>query len=128
MLIALINITAALLWLGVIMKLDSSSRYKEGRNHYYIFFVAGIVSVAPAFLLYQISPWVDYSWKKESWMVFVNYLFITGPVEELSKFSLFIILALRMKTIREPRDGMLQAASVGLGFAFVENFLYANKY
>jgi len=128
MLILFINLTAALLWIGLLMKLDSSSNFKGDRNPYYLFFIAGIVSTAPAILLYQMLPWFESQWKHESWMVFVNYVFITGPVEELCKFSLFFILASKLKTIREPRDGMLQGASVGLGFAFTENFLYANEY
>ncbi len=128
MLILIINLIAALLWLGVLMKLDSSAEHKGNRNPYYLFFIAGIISIAPAILLYQIFPWFDSSWKQESWKIFVNYVFITGPVEEFSKFSLFFILALKLKTIREPRDGMLQGASVGLGFAFAENFSYANEY
>lgn len=32
------------------------------------------------------------------------------------------------KSIKEPRDGILQAVSVALGFALIENFIYANKY
>lgn len=128
MIILLINSITAIMWLGVLLNLDSSSGQKGNRNLYYIFFIAGALSTLPAIILYQIFPWYDYSWKQESWKVFVNYVLITGPVEELSKFFLFFIIVLKMKTIREPRDGMLQAASAGLGFAIVENFMYANEY
>ena len=56
---------------------------------------------------------------------FVQHILIVGPVEELSKFLVFIALAGISKTIKEPRDGILQAVSVALGFAIIENFLYA---
>lgn len=48
-----------------------------------------------------------------------------GPVEEFSKFIIFIALTGMMKSIKEPRDGILQAASVAMGFALVENIFYA---
>lgn len=128
MIIFLINSIAAVLWLGLLAKLDTSSKHKEGRNPNYIFFIAGIISIAPAVALYWLFPYVDYSWKKETWMVFINMVFITGPVEEISKFAMFFMLAWKLRSIREPRDGMLQAASVGLGFAFYENFDYAGEY
>ena len=48
-----------------------------------------------------------------------------GPFEELSRFIIFISLAGLFKSIKEPRDGILLAASVSLGFALGENFLYA---
>jgi len=51
-----------------------------------------------------------------------------GPIEEFSKFLVFTLLAARFRTIREPVDGMYQAAAVGLGFAIVENVSYGLAY
>ncbi len=87
---------------------------------------------------------------------FFHEFFFVGPVEELAKFGLFLALASRggaptqagrararrvnsgrmqrapkravSPAFLEPRDALLQAASVALGFAAIENFFYAFVY
>ncbi len=59
---------------------------------------------------------------------FISHFLLTGLVEEFSKFLVFIILTSPFKTIKEPRDGMLQAASIAMGFALTENIIYSLQY
>ncbi len=56
---------------------------------------------------------------------FVEQFFIVGPVEETAKFLVFFLFSSWLRTIKEPVDGILQAAAVGLAFASVENMEYA---
>jgi len=51
-------------------------------------------------------------------------VFSTGLTEEGAKFAVFVFFAERWKSIREPRDGVLQAACVALTFSTLENFKY----
>ena len=47
-----------------------------------------------------------------------------GPIEEISKLLLFVIVVLRLKEFDEPLDGIIYASFIGLGFAAVENWQY----
>lgn len=59
---------------------------------------------------------------------FISHFLLTGLLEEFSKFLIFIILTRFYKSIKEPRDGMLQAASIAMGFALTENIIYSLQY
>ncbi|MBP7096313.1 MAG: PrsW family intramembrane metalloprotease [Spirochaetia bacterium] len=56
-----------------------------------------------------------------------NTLFVAIS-EESVKFLAFLAAARLAKAYREPLDGALHGATVGLGFALVENFLYGLDY
>ncbi|MFP4427217.1 MAG: PrsW family glutamic-type intramembrane protease, partial [Spirochaetaceae bacterium] len=53
---------------------------------------------------------------------------MTGVVEEWAKWLCFIMAVHGGGTIKEPQDGILQAAAVGLGFGTVENIAYIARY
>ena len=55
---------------------------------------------------------------------FTSGTFISGSFEEVSRFIIFIALAFSLKSIKEPGDGIILAASLALGFALGENFNY----
>ena len=47
-----------------------------------------------------------------------------GGIEESAKLAPFLIVALRLRAFDEPVDGIIYAAFIALGFAFVENIQY----
>ena len=47
-----------------------------------------------------------------------------GPIEEISKLLLFVLVILRLKEFDEPLDGIIYASFIGLGYAAVENWQY----
>ncbi len=49
-------------------------------------------------------------------------------MEEFSKFIVFLLLSRKLKSIKEPVDGVLQAGTVALAFTTAENFLYPCAY
>ncbi len=51
-----------------------------------------------------------------------------GLVEELSKLLPFLLFAARRREFQGPMDGIVYAVAVALGFATVENALYANAF
>jgi len=112
-------------WIWLIIRLDTHRREKNSQAVLVKFFLAGFLSLIPTAILYSLS----YAfWGKlllGGWLsAFIEELFITGPVEEFSKFIVFLLLCRKLKSIKEPMDGVLQAGAVALGFATAENFLY----
>ncbi len=49
-------------------------------------------------------------------------LLVIGPVEELSKLLLFVLIVIRFKEFDEPLDGIIYASFIGLGYAAIENW------
>lgn len=116
-----VNLIAAGLWMGLVMRLDRYMFDKGGEKNYSAAFVAGLFSIIPALILYNLHP---LSGALEDYDLLENLL-VVGPVEETAKFLTFVVLVSVRKSVKEPLDGMFQAALVGLGFATVENLTYA---
>ena len=119
---------SAVLWLRVVVRLDRHRSAKGTSPRVAGFFLLGMLSVVPTDLLYRIS-FLDLVLPSGGLVGDLLYqVCCVGPIEEFSKFLVFTLLATRFRTVREPVDGMYQAAAVGLGFATVENLLYGFAY
>jgi len=91
------------------------------------FFFAGVIStffVQVAHAIYPIPFFIRSIYESD----FLYNVLVTGVIEELVKWTSFILIAHAINTVKEPQDGILQGAAVGLGFGFVENILYINWY
>ncbi|MCD6396780.1 MAG: PrsW family intramembrane metalloprotease [Spirochaetaceae bacterium] len=128
LLILIINTLVLIAWGKYLHHLDAFTVDKKNEHKLFWLIIWGGL---PSIIL---TLFIQYRWEdilfaltglRSSTNPFVDNLLIVGPVEELSKFAVFIALAGIMGSIKEPRDGILQAASVALGFALVENILYA---
>ncbi len=126
--ILIINTLVLIAWGKYLHHLDAFTIDKKNEHKLFWLIIWGGL---PSIIL---TLFIQYRWEdilfaltglRSSTNPFVDNLLIVGPVEELSKFAVFIALAGIMGSIKEPRDGILQAASVALGFALVENILYA---
>lgn len=126
MIILIIDVIASIIWLNILIRLDAHSIDKKSIPALLSFFFAGMGSIIPALFLYRLFPDIPYN--GDIMNILVDNIFIVGPVEEFSKFIVFYILSKKLKSVKEPRDGILQAASVGLGFAIIENFTYGIHY
>lgn len=126
MIILIIDIIASVIWLNILIKLDAYSLDKKSIPALLIFFLAGMGSIIPALFLYRLFPYIPQD--GDVITILVENILIVGPVEEFSKFIVFFILSKKLKSIKEPRDGILQAASAGLGFAVIENITYGFRY
>ena len=91
------------------------------------FFMAGVVSVVVTFILHELYPlpWLVQSIYETN---FWYHVLVTGVLEETAKFICFFMIAHYLSTVKEPQDGVLQGAAVGLGFATIENILYITWY
>ncbi|NBC29763.1 MAG: PrsW family intramembrane metalloprotease [Spirochaetes bacterium] len=91
------------------------------------FFMAGVVSVVVTSILHELYPlpWlVQWIYEADFWY----QVLVTGVLEETAKFICFFMIAHYLSTVKEPQDGVLQGAAVGLGFATLENILYITVY
>ncbi|MFP4638702.1 MAG: PrsW family intramembrane metalloprotease, partial [Spirochaetaceae bacterium] len=121
------NVAAAWLWGRF---LGGKLRYvtdKQSAGVIAAFFMAGVVSMVVTFVLHELYPlpWLVQSiYETDFWY----HVLVTGVVEETAKFICFFAIAHNMSTVKEPQDGVLQGAAVGLGFATIENILYITWY
>ncbi len=59
---------------------------------------------------------------------FPYHFLITGPVEETAKFLCFLAVVHSIPAVKEPQDGVLMGAAVGMGFGTIENIFYIYEY
>ena len=119
---------SAVFWLAGLIRLDPHRDAKGAARRVAGFFLLGMLSVVPTSVLYLLYPYDLLVRGGGLWDEFVYQVAGVGPIEELSKFLVFAILVTRFRTLREPADGIYQAAAVGLGFAIVENVNYGLDY
>ena len=61
-------------------------------------------------------------------MALFSSFIIVSLSEELFKFASLLIFPYRQKFFNEPLDGIVYAVMIGMGFATLENILYATQY
>ena len=130
-LVIIIDFAALVAWGKILHRFDAFTRDKKNEYYLFWFIIAGIflnlILVEIMYLLWEVllhgMTGLEFGQSP-----FVDYFLIVGPVEETTKFLVFITLAGIFSSIKEPRDGLIQAGSVALGFAILENFTYAMDY
>jgi len=66
------------------------------------------------------------AWPRQRWPAILGYcLGLVGPLEEGAKFGVASLTVFRFREFDEPFDGIVYAAMVAIGFATLENLLYA---
>ncbi|MDA3947785.1 MAG: PrsW family glutamic-type intramembrane protease [Spirochaeta sp.] len=90
------------------------------------FVVAGLYSVGLVQFLYVMYP-VHLAAVFSVWD-FAYHVLVVGMVEESGKFLVFLFLVHVIGHIREPQDGVIYGAIVGLTFGFIENIAYFSWY
>lgn len=122
-------------WQRFLLFIDKHYFRKKSKRNTWIFFVAGFLS--PYLLLYIVHPlyypFAEFLGVNQGGVgfhlnEFATGILVTGPTEEFSKFLVFYLVARYFKTFHEPKDAMIQCATVALGFAVNENIIYANDY
>ena len=109
----------ALFWLWLFWKRDRWQR--EPKRVVLKLFALGAVAAAPTYFLEMVLPVFGDGWGARLYDNFIR----VALVEEAMKFAVVWIFAYRHKEFDEPMDGIVYAIAVALGFATVENCLYA---
>lgn len=123
LIVLVISIAVAGMWMRILKRFDFSAAVKNSGNPIRGFFFAGLLSVPTVFVLYVfVGPFIL---TLTSGSPLLYQIIHVGLIEEVSKFIIFYVAAVQTNSIKEPRDGILHAASVALAFAIIENILYS---
>ncbi len=112
------------LWVKLLLRVDPTWNAKEHKWGQYIF--AGVLSIFVAYIFYFLGfmIWGSFNSVYPAANDFWFYILVNGPAEEWGKFLVFWLLAVGFGKVKEPRDGVLVAMMVALGFSFWENISY----
>jgi len=101
---------------------------KESRFPLLLSFGLGVASAIPAL---KLEEWGDQMGINEhgSFMMLLLLSFVVIALsEELVKFVVLLIYPYQKKFFNEPFDGIIYAVMIGMGFATIENILYADRF
>jgi RsiW-degrading membrane proteinase PrsW (M82 family) len=115
---------------GLAISLFIYLKDKHEREPFWLLMLSFSYGIGSTFITYLIA------WPFESLIVFkenfsdqfVNAFFKVALIEEFSKFIFIRFILYRNKNFNEPFDGIVYAVMVGMGFATLENLLYAYQY
>lgn len=116
------NLVTAILYLALLDSRLRNIREKRQEHIVFAFVVAGFISLIIVFVLYEAYPPGLEAVLSRSELLF--HIFNVGVVEETSKFLAFLLILHSAGGIREPQDGVIYGAVVGLTFGAVENGAY----
>jgi len=124
--IVLITIAVSLIWLRILKRFESHDRLNDNKSVLGCMFLSGLASIPAAHLLHEFTLFfyahiINFS-------LFTYSVLFVGLFEETAKFLVFYMIARSSSFIKEPKDGLLQAATVALAFAVTENVKYAGFY
>jgi len=104
--------------------------FPEPLGHLLLTFILGMLAVGIGHLLYSglgllgLRFDAGYLAETNTLAFFVYTMLAIGPIEELAKLVLFLLVVLRFSELDEPLDGIIYASFLGLGYAAVENWQY----
>jgi RsiW-degrading membrane proteinase PrsW (M82 family) len=116
----------AILWLQYFDLKDSLR--KEPRRMLLFGFLLGGVAVVLASGAYRVLEVLGYPGPGDGPAAqFAYFVGVVGPIEEGAKFAVAWAVLFRTRWFDEPIDGLVYAATVAIGFASLENALYATQ-
>jgi protease PrsW len=100
----------------------------EPEPHRYLIwcFIFGMISTAPAMFLERWGMSLGYDESPDLWTTFVFAFVVVAGSEELVKFVFLRGYIYPKKDFNEPLDGIVYTVMIGMGFATLENILYAS--
>lgn len=99
---------------------------REPLKQLLISFALGIFVAIPTVLVGNwLANTMDLSTSSEGWGLFVYAFFVVALVEEGMKFLALRGYAYRSPEFDEPYDGIMYSVTISMGFAAIENVMYA---
>lgn len=125
----IVNLLAILPGLIICYYIYQLDKYeKESKIELVICFVLGMLSTVPIYFLERWAHGVESSFESRMAVTLFSSFFIVGFGEEFSKFIALLIYPFQRSFFNEPFDGIIYAVMISMGFATLENVLYANQY
>ncbi len=125
-LLLILAIIPGLLICFLIYKIDKFE--KEPVFHLSICFLLGILCCFPAIKLEAIGDNLGYDESHGLGNLLTFSYIIIALSEEIVKYLVLVFYAYPKKIFNEPLDGILYAVMIGMGFATLENVLYADRF
>ena len=114
-------------WIFYLQKLDIFSSIPLSKQ-----LLAVLLGMFFIFFVYPLSDIIDYYLNdffiKDKWHFFLMCVVRIGMVEELVKLIPLLLIMKFTKWLKDPYDYIFYACSSALGFAFLENLIYAASY
>ncbi len=120
------NLAAAGIWFKLLSTRVERLADKRQHNTAAGFLFGGVFSIGIAVVLSLLYPLRLQTVLSAS--SFLYHVSVVGIVEESAKFLTFLFMVHGGGTIREPQDGVIYAALVGIAFGTVENIGYINSF
>jgi len=93
-----------------------------------ICFGLGILCAAPAFGVQALAAKIGIDNSNHFGLLLINVFIIVAFTEELAKLVALLSYSYRQDFFNEPLDGIIYTMMIGMGFASVENIIYAQKF
>ena len=110
----------------LLFKLDKFE--KEPILHLSICFVLGVLCCFPAMKLEMWGDQLGYDENQGIGTLLVFSYIVVALSEELVKYLALVFYPFQRKFFNEPLDGIVYAVMIGMGFATLENILYADRF
>ncbi len=110
----------------LIYKIDKYDR--EPHLNLFICFIIGMLITYPAMQLEGLEIATQLDGRMELWAVLLSSFVVVALSEELFKFLALILYAFPRKAFNEPLDGIVYSVMIAMGFATVENVIYAERF
>lgn len=101
---------------------------REPRGELAISFALGVLATIPVMFLEKWATDLGLDEPAHIGKTLVFSFFVVATVEELLKFLPLRLYAYPLRSFDEPMDGIVHAIMIGMGFATLENMLYADLY
>ncbi|MEM1323091.1 MAG: PrsW family glutamic-type intramembrane protease [Bacteroidota bacterium] len=101
---------------------------REPRLVLLICFGLGMLITVPAMQMQKLANHYGWDTGENFWMLIVLSYIVVGFTEEIVKFISLYLYPYRHKAFDEPLDGIVYSVMIGMGFATLENILYANHF
>lgn len=101
---------------------------KESPLNLYLSFLMGMVITLPVLKLEEWSHRVGLENNEQFWLTLISSFIIVALSEELIKLAALLSYPFRQSFFNEPIDGIIYSVMIAMGFATLENVLYAYRY
>lgn len=101
---------------------------KESPFHLYLSFALGMLITIPVLKLQEWTYHMGLDEADEIWATLFSSFIVVALSEELIKFAALMLYPFPRKFFNEPIDGIIYAVMIAMGFATLENILYAYRF
>ncbi len=125
-LLSLIAILPGLIIAYLIYRTD---KYEpEALRHLVLCFALGMLITIPSMYLESWGATLGWEESGHLGLLFLFSVIVVGFSEEITKYLGLVLYPYQRPFFNEPMDGIVYAVMIGMGFATLENLLYADRY